>query len=386
MHSHFRTTHAQFTAPDATENARLAVEAIKNDFSGFTPSLIVYFAATNYDPDALAAAMHAAYPAIVTFGCTSAGEAIDARCLNASVVAMAFDDAAFDFCATAAVLGDGQEATGESVFSSVDAAATHLGCGLWQNLRDLDYREYVGFMLADSISFFSEAILDRLGELTDAFLVGGFSGDDYKFDGSQRVFYNGRAYRSAAGVALWKPRSGFSLLKTQAVDLTEHSLVITRADEYKRIIWEFNGEPAAPLYARLIGADPATMNVLDFDDHPLARVAEGEPFLQAVVQTVDGTGLRMFAAVKEGTRLMLTNAGDVEQTTARDLRKKIAEEGPFSAVLHVNCASRHTTMRKAGQCQAFARLFEGLPGIAFSSYGEIHVGLVALTSSMVLLK
>lgn len=387
MHSHFRTACARHTSDNPVENARLATATIRDGLSGFPAATIVFFAAVDYDPDTLAVLMREAFPGAITLGCTTAGEAIDDRVADGSVVAMAYDEEVFDYRETAIVLGNGQSASNPGEFTSVDAAVAHLGRGLWQNFRDLNYHEYVGFMLADVISFFSEAILERLGELTDVFSIGGFAGDGYRFNNGQRVFFNGRSYRSAAVLALWKPRRGFSLLKTQAVTLTSHSLVITKADEYNRIIWEFNGEPAETVYARLIGLpEDRQPGILDFDAHPLARTADGEPFLQALVQPVPGRGLRMFAAVKEGTRLTLCETGDVLRTTAEALEQLNAAEGPFPAFLHVNCASRITMLRRAGQDEDFMRLFAGMTGVTFGSYGEIYVGLVAMTSTIILFK
>lgn len=382
----FKTVHAAFRGADPIENANRAVQSIRESLADFPASLVIFFAATNYEPCAVAAGMHAAFPDAVTMGCSSAGEAEGALLLTGSVVAMAFTPNFFDHCRTALVLGDGQEADGGDVFTSIDDAMRHLADGSGNAPIDLDYRQFVGFMLADRISFFSEALLDRLGELTNAFFVGGFAGDDYKFTGEQVVYYRGRSCRAASVLALWKPKNGFSVLKTQAVGLMDKQFVITKADEYDRIIWEFNGEPAAQALSRLIGAPVETMGVLDFDSNPLALTADGEPFLRAMVKTVDGRGIMMFASVKEGTRLTLTRAGDILATTAADLEEKIRREGPFAALLHVNCASRHTTLKQWNQEEQFAELFRDLPNIAFSSYGEIHVGIVAMTSSMILFK
>lgn len=382
----FRTTHAIFANDDTIANARLAAGKIRADFAGFPAVQILYFAATAYDPDSLAAAMHEAFPGAVTMGCTTAGEEEGGRLLHGAVVAMAYGEGVFEYCQTALVLGAGQEAAGENVFTSTDDAMARLGGDLADDPRNLSHRQYVGFMLGDSVSPFSEEVIDRLGELTDVFFLGGFAGGDYKFNNGQRVMYRGYAYRSAALLALWKPRRGFALLKTQAAETTNRQVIITRADEPERIVWEFDGEPAAPLYARMIGVPLETMNVIDFDDNPLAVTAEGEPYLRSASQQVEHRGLRMCAPVRQGTRLTLCRSGDVLRTTDDAFRAKTAEKGPFSAALHINCASRRTTLGKMGQEREFGELFAGLPNIAFASYGEIYVGIISMTSTMVLFK
>ncbi|MCC8191091.1 MAG: FIST C-terminal domain-containing protein [Planctomycetes bacterium] len=381
----FRTTFAQISTGDPVANAREAAAKIQRDFSGTPPAVVIFFAATDYHPATLAEAMHEGFPGSVTIGCTTAGEGVDATLLNGSVVAMACGPEVFDYCETALILGDGAANGQEGIFSAVDDAVKYISRGLLQSPMELNYREYVGFILSDRVSHFSEGVIERLGSLTDIFFVGGFAGDDCKFEGSN-IFYRGRAYQNAVLLALWKPRRGFDLIKTQAVEVTEHSMVITRADEANRIVWEFDGEDAASVYSRLIGVPVESMGIPEFDAFPLARTADGEPFLQVSVRLVDGKGLQLFSSVKEGTRLTLTRSADIVSTTAKALRDQLWESGPVSAVLHTNCVSRHMNLKNAGQIADFEKLFAGIPGIAFSSYGEIYVGLVGMTSTMILFK
>lgn len=386
----FKTTYAYASEGKTAANARAAVRAIKNDFSGINPAAVVFFAATDYDPDILAADMHDAFPGAVTMGCTTAGEACDAKNLNASVVAMAFSDDVFAFSETALVVADknaARAAGGADVFSDATDAMNYLGRNLSQPLLDLDYREYVGFMLGDRISAFTESVLERTGEMTDALFVGGFAGDDYKFTNLQTVFYKGKAYKDgAAALALWKPKNGFEILKTQAVELTDKQLTITKADEINRIIWEFDGRNAVDAYAEAIGVPADSMGILDYDENPIGSVVDGEPYLRAIVKQIDGKGFQMFAQVREGTRQTVTRSGDVLKQTAADLAEKIAATGTPAAILHINCASRHTALRNADQLDEFVKLFACASHIGFSSYGEIHVDTVAFTSVMILFK
>lgn len=385
----FQTTHAQCNTGNAAENARQAARTIKNNLKGFQPVLVVFFAASDYEPHLLAAEMHDAFPGVATLGCTTAGEADGGTAMNASVVAMAFSRDVFEYCESALVLGGGVRPRGVDQFSNARSAMDYFGRKLGRKLGcepiELDYREYVGFMLGDSISPFTERVVETVGEETNVIFVGGFAGDDYKFDGQQYVFYKGAAYKNAAVLSLWKPKQGFSLLKTQAVELTGTHLVITKADELNRIIWEFNHEDAALVYARAIHTPVETMGILDFDENPLALTVDGEPFLRAVVKQVDGRGLKMFAQVKEGTRQTLTRAGDIYSTT-KEAMEKAMRSGDVAAILHVNCASRHTTLKNRSRIADFEKLFAAVPGVGFASYGEIHVGIVAMTSTMILFK
>lgn len=388
----FKTSFAQTAAGTPADNARAAADTIRRDFTGFDPAFVVFFAATDYDPATIAAEMQNAFPGAVTMGCSTAGEACGEETFNKSVVAMGFSKDVFAFSETALVLADGDEARAAGspdVFSDATAALEYLGRNTGKKLIELDYREYVGFMLTDiAIQDFPEAVAERAGEMMNLFFTGGFAGDDYKFDGSSAVFYQGKAYcHGAVALALWKPANGFEIVKTQAVELTDKQLLITEADEKARIIWKLDGKDAAAAYAEAIGVPVEKMGSPEFDDNPLALVANGEPFLRVALMQVDGRGLQIFTQIREGTRLVMTKAKDIVEKTKEALDAKIAETGGQpAAILHINCCSRHTAMGRTGQLEAFGKIFHGIPHVAFSSYGEVYINRLAITSVMILFK
>ncbi len=384
----FRTVHAISSEGDPVVNARSAVRSLMTQLQGFQAAVVIFFASTDYDPDTIASDMHDAFPDALTIGCSTAGEGINGEILNHSVVAMAMSADVFSYNEFALVVGDKADAPPDrkDIFTTTRDAMKYLGRNLEKPLLDLDFREYIGYLLTDRISAFSERVMDVVGEMTDVLFLGGVAGDDYKFTNDQRVFYQGRSYKTAALMCLWKPVNGFSILKTQAVDLTNTSLVVTKADEENRIVYEFDGRPAAEVYAEKIGTPVDSMDILDFDENPLALLVDGEPYLRALVKQTDNRGLMMFARVVTGMRLSVTRAGNVYEVTKEALEEKFRREGPFAAMLHTNCASRHTALKNANQVEQFAKLFGTVPSVSFSSYGEIYVGILALTSSIILFK
>ncbi|MCC8107504.1 MAG: FIST C-terminal domain-containing protein [Planctomycetes bacterium] len=384
----FRTVQAVSLEGDAVANARTAVRKIMTNLQGFQAAVVVFFASTDYDPETIASDMHDAFPDALTIGCSTAGEGINGEILNHSVVAMAMSAAVFSYNEFALVVGNKADVPPDrkDVFTTARDAMKYLGRNLSQPLLDLDFREYVGYLLTDRISAFSERVMDVVGEMTDVLFLGGVAGDDYKFTNDQRIFYQGRSYKTAALMCLWKPVEGFSVLKTQAVDLTNTSLTVTKADEENRIVYEFDSRPAAEAYAEIIGTPVESMDILDFDENPLALNVDGEPFLRALVKQTDNGGLQMFARVVVGMRMTVTRAGNVYEVTKAALDDKFRREGPFAAMLHTNCASRHTSLRNANQVEQFAKLFGVVPSVSFSSYGEIYVGILAMTSSIILFK
>jgi hypothetical protein len=386
----FKTTFAQTAEGSPAANASAAVGKIKRDFVGFTPSFLVFFAAVDYDPDVLAREMQDAFPGAVTMGCTTQGEACDEKILYKSVVAMGFSDEVFEFSETALVLADAdaaRAANSPDTFSDTTAAMQYLGRNLDKPLLDLDYRKYVGFLMGAAANTFNEGVIERIGEMTNVFFTGGIAADNYTFD-RMAVFYKGKAYRGdAVALALWKPKKEFALLKTQAVELTDKRFTITKADEDKRIIWEFDGRDAAQVYAEAIGVPVEKIGQAEFDQYLLAMVADGEPYLRVAIGVVDGKGLQIYLKIREGTRLTLTKAVGFVEVTGKAIADKIAEAGwDPEAVFHLNCCCRYTVMEKVGVTTEFGKLFARWPHISYASYGEVYANLVAITSVMVLFK
>ncbi len=387
-HMRFTTSYAQTAEGTPADNARAAARKIGADLAAAKPAFVVFFVSPEYDPATIAVELRRAFPGATTLGCTTAGEACGGKLLTDSVVAMAFSGDVFDVCETALILADAKEAEkdgGPDVFSDVTEALLYLSRNLDSPLIDLDYREYVGFMMGDATSPFTEGVIERVGEMTNVFLTGGIAADNYTFD-RQYVFYNGKACRGAAAIALWKPKKGFELLKTQAVGLTDTRFVVTKADEDRRIIWELDGKPAAVVYSEAIGIPMGNIGNPEFDRHPLAMVADGDPYLRVAIAVVDGRGLQMYSKIREGMRLTLTRAGGFTEMTGSALAEKIAETGEPAAILHINCSCRYTAMAAAGEHESFGRLFARWPHIGYASFGEVYANLVGITSVMILFR
>ncbi len=385
----FKTSHAVCQLENPAENAKEAVKRIKADLGDFEAGSLVFFASIAYDPETLAAEMQAAFPGVKTFGATSAGEGVNDKILTQSVVAMAFSPEVFALNEIGLILEDLPHRPMPAEPNIYPDARTALDdfCGrIGIKPLDLDYREFTGLLLFDRICPFGYSILDTVGDMTNVIFTGGFAGDDYCFDGQTRVFYQGHAYNRATVICLGKPVKGFELLKSQAVEMTDRNLVVTKADSDSGadIIWEFDHQPAAEALAKCLGKTVDTLGNDDFDDNPMGTPVDGEPFLRAALRVIDKKGLLMLFPTPLGTRINITRAGNVYEKTKKDLEAKLKEmEGDVGAVLHINCCSRHTALKKKDQTDLFAKLFSFAPCISLASYGEVYVGWVGMTSTMI---
>lgn len=400
----FLTAYAEARGEDRAENARNAIEQLKDAFAGHTVNAVLYFIAPDYDPHVLAKGMSAAFPKAATFGCTTAGEFTEGRMLRHSVSAMAFTP-------------DVMEAVKIAGISSIDRkpdAVKRLLADLekqfGRSMGELDFREYVGFMLTDGLAKSTDRLVARAGEFTDVIFTGGLAGT-YGEARETLVFANGHVYKNGAVLAIMRPRGRFLPVKSQSIELTDSTMVATWADSSKHIIHEFDGRPALEVYVEamglgippfalgakpaqaltaysdaIIGASDVTRPLTSLDQFikwPLALVINGEPFIRSAVGITPDAGLQFLMPPIEGVRYTVTKAKDVVTETANVVEAVKRELGSVSAIIGAGCLLRERQIRNENRCREFESVFGDIPTLTFASYGEIFVGLVSQSASMV---
>lgn len=351
-----------------------AVADIREQFRICEPLMVLFFASPAYQPELIAAAMAEAFPAAVTFGCTTAGEIVTGRMLTNSLVAMALD--------SSAVKSVKVEVLAKLDSKSHDAFASferHFGTPV----EEMDQDRYVGLLLIDGLSMKEELIVDRIGDLTNVFFVGGSAGDDLRF-AATHVYANGTSYAHAALVALLEPAVPFSFVKTQSFTPLTRTLTVTRANEFEREVIEFNNKPAAVAYAEALGV-PVAEAAAHFLSNPLGLLLEGEPYVRSPQRIKEGGSMVFYCAIKEGMELALLQSTDIIADTRRVLAEAGAEHGEISAIINFNCILRTLELREKGLTEQYGAIFSGAPTVGFSTYGEQFIGHINQTATMLLL-
>lgn len=393
----FLSTCAECTSSDAKANAAQAAQSIRDSVGSFAATSVLYFASPDtYDPETLAAEMHAAFPDCTTFGCSSAGELHDANLIWKSVAAMAFTENVFATLAVASAehLDAGPHTVVESLFAEVERQTG-------RPMRELDAQKYIGFVLMDGLAKHNSAALDRMSDLTSILHVGGFASDERRFTRTV-VYHNGRALKNGVVYALMQPRGKWDVLKTQSVTPTGKSMVATKIDAATNTIVEFDGKPAIRVYAEAMGmapedipddlwvgdsgrssvnqytgaegGTPAEKQALPdvFINWPLGVQAGEEPFLRDAITVTPGGGLEMYLPPLEGMRFHLYRTTDIVADTRGAIETMRRELGGFKALVCVNCLLREIQVLSDSQSNAFASIFAGFPFLGFSSYGEVY--------------
>ena len=65
-----------------------------------------------------------------------------------------------------------------------------------------------------------------------------------------------------------------------------------------------------------------------------------------------------------------------------DTEKAVRDLGQASALINFHCILRTLELKSKGQCPAYGKLFEKVPTVGFSTYGEEYIGHINQTSTI----
>lgn len=364
------------TAYSTKENVEEGVNDIARQFDLFDSEMVLYFASSKYNPDTLSAKMQDAFPMAQVFGCSSAGEIISGKMLENSIVAMAFTGQAVKDAKIEVVGNLRDEAAIRKAFSSFEAYFK-------EPMAQMDPGKYVGIILVDGLSGAEEALMETIGDLTNVTFIGGSAGDDLKFTATH-VFANGKSHKNAAVLALLKPGVEFTFIKTQSFRDLGKTLDVTKVDEEKREVIEFNNKPAAVAYAEAVGV-PVAEAPGRFMHNPIGLVIDDEPYVRSP-QQIKGDSMLFYCGVKEGMELSLLEGTDIIGDTRAAIDQARNELGGLSGIINFNCILRTLELRQNNLTQEYGELFSNVPTIGFSTYGEQYIGHINQTATMLAFK
>ncbi|MGM0529992.1 MAG: FIST signal transduction protein [Bacteroidota bacterium] len=365
------------TAYSTKENIKDSVKDIKQQIGDFDTRLLLFFASPSMDPQNISAEIQDGFAGVPTIGCSSSGEIVTGEMLDQSVVAMAFGPE---------IIGDCKIEVLENLNTDnnqIDAAFESFGNYFGISSHDLSPDQYLGMVLIDGLSLQEEAVNDRIGDLTNVTFVGGSAGDDLAFKKTY-VYANGKTYTDAAALVLIKSKAKFDFLKTQSFQATDKDVVVTKADESQRKVYEINNKPATKAYAELVGV-PEEKVADAFFSHPVGLVFQDDFFVRSPQRT-DGKDIYFYCSIKEGMQLKILNSGNIVEYTRDALNRKMNEMGEVSAVVNFNCILRTLELKDKNQTEDYGNIFKSVPTVGFSTYGESYIGHINQTSTMVLFK
>ena len=360
------------TEQDPKAAAQQLCQAIGED-----AKLVLFFASSAYDPDAISAAVGEAFSGAQTIGCMTSGELISGQMTKNAVVAMGFGG---DVIGDVTVQAIADATNRDQVTAALTAAAGDVG----STPSALDAGKLAGIVLTDGMSVGEEIVMERLGEMSNVTFVGGSAGDDLKFE-SAPVYANGKAYRGGSVLALFAPVGPFEIVKTQSFEVLEPRLVVTKADEAARTVIEFNGKPAVQAYAEAIGCDVDQLPD-HFMSNPLGLLVDGgEPFVRSP-QQLNGDAVVFYCRIAEGMELALLQGRNICTDTKAALDAANVNGASVKGIVNFHCILRTLELEAKEQTQEYGELFSDIPMVGFSTYGESYIGHINQTSTILVLR
>jgi len=365
-----QTAYSTRSLPDAVTELRLKSQDRR------PPRVVLFFASADYEPAKISRLMQNAFPDACVVGCTTAGEIASGEMLSGSVAAMFLGSEIVEDVAAVVVE---HLNSGIAVHEAFAKFEDHFQASpaTW------DVGEYLGLVLVDGLSGAEERLMEKIGDATDVFFVGGSAGDDLKFK-STYIYAGGKTYSDSAVLVLMRVRRGFEIVKTQSFRRIGKSLVATKVDEARRMVIEFNHKPALEAYAEALGV-PTAEGPNRFFEYPLGLMVEGEPFVRSP-QRADGGSIVFYCQIKEGMELQVLKAADIVTDTRLAIAAKKAAMGRICGLIDFQCILRTLQLRNENRCHEYGAIFEGIPTAGFSTYGEAYLGHLNQTSTMVLFR
>jgi hypothetical protein len=340
------------------------------------PRFVLFFASAKYDPQVLSKSIQAAFPEAKVAGCSTAGEIVSGRMMTETTVAMFFPvEVVEDACITVVEnLRDEMR---------VDKAFAEFEQHFRQPVTSLDLTRHVGVVLVDGLSGAEDRLMEKIGDHSDITFVGGAAGDDLKFEKTY-VFAGGKAYTNAAVLILLRLKNGFEILKTQSFVSSGQRLTVTEVDGTGRKVRQFDDQPAVQAYAKALGVAPQDLPN-HFSQRPLGLIVNGEPFVRSP-RGVEGESVAFLCGFKEGTQLEVLEGTDIVADTRAAIAGRMSALGNIAGLVDFHCILRTLDLRKQGRCDEYGQIFDGVPAIGFSTYGEEYLGHMNQTSTMLLLR
>ncbi|MBI5544365.1 MAG: FIST C-terminal domain-containing protein [Deltaproteobacteria bacterium] len=352
-----------------------AARDLLNQLGSSTPKAIVFFASVNHDGRVLSQALRQRFPSAEVVGCSTCGEWTDAQHGKEGVALLALGGSRVRRCAGALARFDGG-----SVDAGIQAASDDLSKTLGSSLRELDPSCHVGIALLEGAHCREEQVNESLGNAAPLLsFVGGSAGDNLAFKQTY-VYRNGEVSGDGAALLVMEMATPFSVVKACHFAPTSRELCITKAIPEKRIILEFDGRPAAQVYAEAVGVSPEKLDFSVFLTNPLGLMIQGKPWLRSVIRQVESGGLFFACGVLEGMRLSIMRGDDLVADTREALaaaRKDLG--GSIGGGLFFNCAYRMLEMDLKKIEGPYHAMLSGFPLAGFHTHGESWLGHINQT-------
>jgi hypothetical protein len=348
-------------AADPVEAAR----ELHRVLAGPEMALVLLFCSPEYATAEFAREIQRLFAGSCVVGCTTAGEIGPEGYQENSVTGVSF--ARPEFEALAALLVEG----GEVEMGRCGETVAHLRAELARRLaQQPGLAHQFALLLIDSTSRREEEVASLIGSaLSDLPVLGGSAGDALRFERTS-VLLDGRFHPEAAILVLVATSRPVHAFRNQHFVSSDRKMVVTGAEPARRLVTEFDAEPAVEVYARLVGCPVDELTPMIFATHPLVVRLGGAEYVRSIQKANPDGSLSFYCAIDEGLVLTLAEGHDLltrMEGLFSDLRQRI---GPPQLVIGFECVLNRLEAERNQIKHRLSRLHAANNVTGFASYGE----------------
>ena len=96
--------------------------------------------------------------------------------------------------------------------------------------------------------------------------------------------------------------------------------------------------------------------------------------------------IKKYAAIDIGSNAIRLLIANIIEETANVLQQKVEEFGQISSLVNFNCILRTLDLESSGQSKEYAEVFNDIPTVGFSTYGEQYLGHINQTATLIVFK
>ncbi len=364
--------------PDCSGHSKTEEEVVVDAFSQIEQDhmkCILFFVSSLFDQQRISDAIHKycddnpLFKGVECVGCTTVGEissnGFTEKCFTAMSIASDCIEVGVGFKKNirSNPIGLSKQA--------VKQAAAKLGV----KSSDIDEEHYVGMLLVDGLQKVEEFVTLGISmEARRLRVVGGSAGDDLKLK-KTFIHAHGEVCEDAMAVVLFKTDIPVEIVRIVGYSPTQKEFKITKSDLKQRIIYEFNGRPAADEYARALQLPVSQLDRNVFMSYPIGIRTGQEYWLRSPWEVIEDGALRVLRHIPENTRVTLMKPGPIIEQMENEIQKFQQSLGGISALIVFNSILRYHKFLQEGNIQEVNRVLSVAPVIGFNTYGEQFNGV-----------
>ncbi|MDO6460365.1 nitric oxide-sensing protein NosP [Granulosicoccaceae sp. 1_MG-2023] len=326
---------------------------------------VLFFCSPDYDLPALAREIETVFPDIPVAGCTTSGELTPDGYAQGCVTAIGFNR--HQYAVSTGLIQRLDQFDLLQAQSLIDRLLTDCRSQAVAPIRGNTF----AMTLLDGLSALEEQVLVSINSVLGSIPNFGGSAGDNEHLSNTHVYYRGQFYTDAAVLVLINTRCPFEVFSTVHMKPKQDKLVVTRADDQQRIVYELNAEPAAIAYARAVGVATEDLDSAAFALNPIA-VRIGDEYYVRSIQQVDMSdySLRFYCAVEQGIVLTTMEAQNMQDDLERRIARINRRIGRTQLIIGCDCFLRRLEAEKLGFQDAMSETLRRHHVIGFNTYGE----------------